>query len=147
MRNGAFPIESVDREPFYLGYNEEFKDRILLHLDIEKIINLAKKNQGITVLSLVVDPRGQPRAIRTEETHDLEIAKLLIAAIKQVEGAWLPAIQSGIPVSTKIYLLHDLRFSAGNTTASAMPEFNERPGVYVLNTHFIGVRRAIPSNR
>ena len=147
MRNGVFPMENVDREPFYLGYRGEFKDRILLQLDIEKIITLAKNNQGISVLSLIVDPRGQPRAIRAEETHDLEIAKMLMEAIKKVQGTWLPAVQNGIPVSTKIYLLHDLRLSMGNTTASAIPEFNERPGVYVLNTHFIGVRRAVPSNR
>lgn len=146
MRNGAFSIESVAQEPIYLGYQGEFQDRILLHLDIEKMITLAQKKQGITVLSLVVDPRGQPRAIRAEETQDIEVAKMLIAAIKQVDGSWFPAVQKDIPVSTKIHLLHDLRLNLANTEESAMPELNERPGVFVLNTHFIGVRRMVPSN-
>ncbi len=146
MRNGAFPVEEVDREPVYLGYKGEFKDRILLQLDIESLINKAKKKQGISVLSMVVDARGQPRAIRAEETHDLEIARMLIAAMKEATGDWLPAVQNDDPVSTKIYLLHDLRLSEGSALSSTGPEFTEKPGVYVLNTHFIGVRRAVPSN-
>lgn len=147
MRNGAFPVERVDREPVYLGYEGEFKDQILLQLDIESLIKKAQKKQGISVLSMVVDARGQPRVVRAEETHDLEIARMLIAAMKEVKGDWLPAVQNGDPVSTKIYLLHDLRLSEGGTSTPAGPEFSEKPGVYVLNTHFIGVRRAVPSNK
>jgi len=57
------------------------------------------------------------------ETHDLEIAKMLITAMKAVKGGWLPAVQNGIPVSSKIYLLHDLGLSEGGTSASAGPKF------------------------
>ena len=141
LRSGNFLMEQVDHEPVYLGYTEEFKDRILSKIDIGKLIERAKKNEGITILSMVVDARGQPRALRVEETHDLEVAKMFMRAVEEIEGHWLPAIKDGSPINTKIYILNDLRSRMSTEPAGKTYNFEDKPGVYIINTHFIGVRK------
>ena len=147
MRSGQFIQEQVDREPYFLGYEGELEARLSLQMDVQKLIKRAEKKQGITVLSMLVDARGQLRAIRAEETHDLEVAKMLIAAMKTTKDSWLPAVQDGQPVSSKIFLVHDLRLSKGNVSPQNAPQLKAKPGVHVFRSHFVGVTRTVPVRR
>ena len=147
MRTQGFQMEKVDREPIFLGYVGEFKDRVYLPIELEKLIKLAQKKQGMTVLSMMVDARGKLRAVRIEETHDLEVAKMLVAAVKNVEGEWVPAIQDGIPVNTKIHLLHDLRLKMNPVGMPNSLQLEEKPGIYLIKSQFIGITRVVPANR
>lgn len=141
LRSGEFVLETVDQEPFYLGYLEEFKDRILEQLNMGKFVEISRKKEGTTLLSMMIDGRGQLRAVRVEETHDLEVAKMLVEATKNVEGQWYPAIQDGSLVNARIYLIHDLRSRMSTDSGSNNHRFEDKPGIIAINMHFIGVVR------
>ncbi|NNF19206.1 MAG: hypothetical protein HKN61_05475 [Flavobacteriaceae bacterium] len=134
LHGSEFLLEQVDTAPVLVGYKGKLQDEMIRILREQ---NLMKTNweQGLTVLSMVIDPRGNSRVVKVEQAASVPVAKALVNALKMVKGHWLPATQHNKPVTSKIFLVHTFYMSTGQYSAlPKAPEIPDKAGVFYFGT-------------
>jgi protein TonB len=118
--NGIYFLNKVDSPPVYLGYNGEMKTMMNKNLIVPAEEGQRGVN-GVSTASFVIDTTGRISEIMIERSLSKSIDKMLINAIKMIDGEWVPAKVNNVPVNSKMNVLVYIH-GPGN-----YPKFKEKP--------------------
>lgn len=122
----AIVLTKVDRAPVYLGYKSAIK--YILWKNTFVPIQMAQQGTtGTSLASFIVNTTGKISDIKIEKSINKDLDKIILNAISKVDGDWLPAIKSAVPVDSKIYILVNVSFD------KITSKYTEKPYLLVHN--------------
>lgn len=129
--NGIYFLNKVDSPPVYLGYNGEMKTIMNKNLTVPAEESKTGIN-GVSTASFVIDTTGRISEIKIERSLSKSIDKMLINAIKMIDGEWIPAKVNNVPMNSKMNVLVYIH-GPGNHT-----KFKEKPYEIVRDLTYYG---------
>ncbi|WP_373075494.1 hypothetical protein, partial [Zeaxanthinibacter enoshimensis] len=130
LHGSEFKLEQVDRAPIFVGYKGQLQDEMIQVLHDQNLMSPDWK-QGLTVLSMIIDPRGNSRVVQVEQAVSKATAQALVSALKNVKGHWLPALKDNKAVTSQIFLVHTFYMTSGEHSAlPTTPSIPDKAGVY-----------------
>ncbi|MDC6350987.1 hypothetical protein PP178_05440 [Zeaxanthinibacter sp. PT1] len=134
LHESEFVLQQVDRAPVFVGYKGKLQDEMIRILQEQNLMN-SNWQQGLTVLSMIIDPRGNSRVVKVEQAASVHVAKALVNALKLVKGHWIPATLDNKPVTSKIFLVHTFYMSTGQySSLPETPQIPDKAGVFYFGT-------------
>lgn len=129
--NGLFFLNKVDSPPIYIGFKGEVKSVIDQNISVP-IEETARGIEGVSAASFIIDRTGKISEIKIERSLSRPIDKVLLNAIKMLDGDWIPAKVNNIPTDAKMNVLFHVSNSKRN------PKSKEKPYEIAINRIYYG---------
>lgn len=144
--NNDFILTRIESPPIYIGFENEVKRTIYENCNPGNSF-WDKEVSGVTMVSFIIDKKGQIKDIEIESGFDESIEPSIINSIRQINGYWIPAKLNGQAVESKIYILYDYLVIENNLQKKYDSIYEEKPYLYVIEVFYQWVTLARPGWR
>lgn len=138
--DGLYLLNKVDSPPIYLGFKGEINTIMQRNLTLTPE-ECQRGIKGFTTASFVIDSTGRISEIMIVKSLGKSIDRMVVNAIKMIDGQWIPAKVNHVPKNAQMEVLFSIH-GPGN-----YPKLKEKPYQIIRDFSYFGVQRTYSTSR